>query len=123
VGIEAALLGKRVLTAGTGRYDRMGFTLDFDTKEEYLDQLARLQDVPPMSEKEKELALKYGYGVFICRPVDLKAIRYQYLQDEYASLKIDFCCNSAEEFFQSPDILSIAEWIKSGEEDYFVLGK
>ena len=74
-------------------------------------------------EKEKELALKYGYGVFICRPVDLKAIRFQYLQDEYASLKIDFCCNSAEEFFQSPDILSIAEWIKSGEEDYFVLGK
>ena len=38
VGIEAASFGIPVFTAGTGRYDRRGFTIDL-TREEYLDRL------------------------------------------------------------------------------------
>ena len=40
VGIEAAAFGKRVVTAGTGRYDRLGFTVDPGTVDAYLDTLA-----------------------------------------------------------------------------------
>ena len=35
VGIESALFGKKVITCGTGRYDNLGFTIDFVNKKEY----------------------------------------------------------------------------------------
>jgi hypothetical protein len=43
-GIEAARLGITVLTTGTGRYDRRGFTSDSDSREEYLAKPARIQE-------------------------------------------------------------------------------
>ncbi|MGI0014515.1 MAG: hypothetical protein ACREBU_13895, partial [Nitrososphaera sp.] len=40
IGIEMACHGIPVLTAGTGRYSDLGFTIDSKTREEYLDHLA-----------------------------------------------------------------------------------
>ena len=47
VGLEAACRGIPVLTGGTGRYDRKGFTVDSATPRQYLERIARLQDISP----------------------------------------------------------------------------
>ena len=40
VGMEAACFGLTTVTAGTGRYDRLGFTIDPETPEEFRDAAA-----------------------------------------------------------------------------------
>ncbi|MBI3306197.1 MAG: hypothetical protein HYZ84_00115 [Candidatus Omnitrophica bacterium] len=43
IGIESASFGIPVLTAGTGRYDHKGFTVDAATREEYLRNVSRIE--------------------------------------------------------------------------------
>lgn len=118
VGIEAAALGKTVLTAGTGRYDHKGFTHDFETREEYLNCLSKLETIPLPTEKMHELAERYAYGIFVKRPVTLQTISMVYQQDEKASLSIKLKVKSNEELKNAKDINAIAEWIASGDEDF-----
>lgn len=117
VGIEAALLGKVVLTAGTGRYDRHGFTLDFDTPEAYLACLARLEEVPPVSAQMQELAERFGYGVFLCRPLRLEVFNMRFRQDATASLDVGCTARTVDELRNAPELRRMAEWLSSNEED------
>jgi len=118
VGIEAAMLGKTVLTAGTGRYDRYGFTHDFDTPAAYLDALGRLETIPSPSSAETELAVRYGYGVFLGRPLPLSSLQMEYQKDARATLKVGWKLHTFEELKQAPDLLEAARYIRSGDEDY-----
>lgn len=118
VGIESACRGIRVLTAGTGRYDRLGFTMDFDSRGAYLAQLENLQDVPPMSPQETELARRYAYGLFILRAVRLKSVRFRYRADEVATLEAQLSCRDYHELLSAPDVTALSEWIRSGTDDY-----
>ena len=119
-GIEAACFGVPVLTAGTGRYDRLGFTRDASTKEEYLSRLAALPDLPAMSEQEIEKARRFAYGMLLCRPASLGSVRMEYQNDAVAGLKAEIMVPSQAEFLMAPDIRKIAEWINSDREDYFL---
>ena len=68
VGVECALFGIPVVTAGTGRYYRRGFTLDSSTREEYLYKLATLQSYPRLSAEQVEIAERYVFGaLFVVR--------------------------------------------------------
>ena len=67
VGIEAASFGIPVLTAGTGRYDRLGFTIDSESKAQYLDRLAHIHKVLALSSEQRELAERFAHGLFIVR--------------------------------------------------------
>jgi len=67
-GLEMAALGKRVITAGTGRYEGNGFTIDPTTKEAYLECLSRLPDLQESTKEELELAKRYAYSVFVLKP-------------------------------------------------------
>ena len=42
IGIEAALFDKHVITAGSSRYSKLGFTKDFKNKYEYLKYIKNL---------------------------------------------------------------------------------
>lgn len=117
VGIEAALLGKVVLTAGTGRYDRHGFTLDFDAPEAYLACLARLEEVPPASAQVRELAERFGYGVFLCRPLRLEVFNMRFRQDVTASLDVGCTARTVDELRSAPELRRMAEWLGGDEED------
>jgi hypothetical protein len=119
VGIEAALLGKTVLTSGTGRYDRKGFTLDFETKEEYLNCLKHLQNIQSPDLRQVELAQRFAYGVFCCRPLHLKTLKMYFLSDEKASLAVEILPTTFDEFTKMKDLLEISKWIESGDEDFF----
>lgn len=73
-GLEMAALGKTVVTAGTGRYEGNGFTLDPASAEEYLALLRRLDQLPPPSAEQARLARRYAHAIFVMKPYELKCL-------------------------------------------------
>ncbi len=118
IGMEASCFGAPVLTAGTGRYDGFGFTIDPKSKEEYLSKLARLHEIPPLSKEQTELARRYAYGVFLCRPMPLKSANIYYEQDQKATLFAEINAHSSKELWLAPDVNEISSWLQSHTEDY-----
>lgn len=122
VGIEAALLGIPVVTAGTGRYDCRGFTLDSSTRQEYLEKLASLETYPRLSAEQVELAERYAYGVFLCRPLPLSSVSLEYARDGEATPRLTVHCQTREEWLAAPDMQQLAGWFADGKaEDMLVL--
>jgi len=74
-GLEMAALGKTVITAGTGRYEGNGFTVDPKDKEEYVKILSNLPDVPPVTPEQVRLAKRYAYAIFVLKPFTLKCMK------------------------------------------------
>ncbi len=118
VGIEAASFGIPVLTAGTGRYDRLGFTVDSDSKGQYLERLAHIQDLPALTAQERELAERFAYGVFIARPLTLSTVALEYQRDARASLQTRIRLAKGQGLQGSADLHALATWIRSGQEDF-----
>ena len=118
VGIEAAMFGVTVLTAGTGRYDKKGFTIDSDSYNSYLDKVKNIESLPKMSKEQIELAQKFAYGIFVCRPVQLTSISAVYDNDQYATLNPSLNFNDAESLCRGSDSRQIVSWINSGKGDY-----
>ena len=118
VGIEAASFGIPVLTAGTGRYDRLGFTVDSQSRGQYLDRLGHIEDLPSLSSQERELAERFAYGVFIVRPLTLRTVALEYQRDAKASLRTRVCLPKGQDLFAAPDLRSLADWIQTEQEDF-----
>lgn len=118
VGIEAASFGIPVLTAGTGRYDRLGFTIDSESKAQYLDRLAHIHDVPSLSIEQRELAERFAYGVFVWRPFSLSTVTLEYQRDARASLNTRVCLPKGHDVRAAADLRALADWIHSGDEDF-----
>ncbi|TKB76641.1 MAG: hypothetical protein E8D42_17210 [Nitrospira sp.] len=122
VGIESALFGIPVVTAGTGRYDRRGFTLDSSTRQEYLEKLAALETYPRLSAEQVELAERYAYGVFFCRPLELSSVSFEFERDATATPKIKVHCQTRDQWLASPDMRRLSDWIADGKaEDMLIL--
>jgi hypothetical protein len=120
VGIEAASFGIPVLTAGTGRYDRLGFTVDSESIEEYQQRLAHIQDIPPLSATQRELAERFAHGIFVRRPLHLRSVTLEYQRDSKASLQTRICLNKGEDLGSASDLRAFSRWIQSGQEDFLV---
>jgi hypothetical protein len=118
IGIEAAYRGIPVLTAGTGRYDRLGFTVDFDDKEAYLSQLAKLETLPPLTSEQIDLARKLAFGTFALRPTPLSSVRFSFRQDAVASLDATLVADDTAALQTAPDIVALGDWILSGKDDF-----
>ncbi len=118
VGIEAAMLGKTVLTAGTGRYDRHGFTHDFDHRNDYLAALAQLHEIKDPEEAVRDKAARFGYGIFLCRPLSLTVFDLHFEQDEMASMSANIKVESVDELSDSKEFVAISEWLHSGDDDF-----
>jgi hypothetical protein len=121
IGIEAASFGIPVLTAGSGRYDRRGFTIDSDSREEYLARLACLHTVPRLSTAQRELAERYAYGVFVRRPLPLTTVALEFEKDGKASRRTRVNVRSPEELRTARDLRAFSSWVKSGREDFDAL--
>jgi hypothetical protein len=76
-GLEMAAIGKTVITAGTGRYEGNGFTVDPQDKEEYLKVLSELPDIERPTVYQIELAKKYAYSIFVLKPFRLQSIEFK----------------------------------------------
>lgn len=118
IGIESASFGINTLTAGTGRYNNLGFTHDYKTKEEYLAALEKLHLMPPMKQEQVELARKFAYGIFILRPIFIDIVDNSYINDEKAKMKFDILIKTKEEFLNSSFYKTLSSFVLSGNEDY-----
>ena len=70
-GIELGAYGKTVITAGTGRYEKIGFTLNPKSIQEYLDLLVNLPNVPTPTVEQKKLGARFAYATFCMKPFTL----------------------------------------------------
>lgn len=117
VGIEAACFGIPVLTAGTGRYDGLGFTLDSISREEFIARLVNIQNIVALTPEQKELALKHAWGVLIARPLSVRMFHMMYQHTKIAELDLTFLLKDGD-LRQSQDLQEIATWIRSESEDF-----
>ena len=117
VGIEGAMFGKTVLTAGTGRYDGYGFTIDSTGSDEYLSRLAAIETIPAPAGAETELARRYAYGLFMLRPLALRTMHFRYRQDESATLELALDLPEDRPIQGMPDIACLADWLMGDEDD------
>jgi hypothetical protein len=121
VGMEAALFGIPVITAGTGRYDRRGFTIDSATRDEYLLRLSSLETLPRLSREQVELAERFAYGVLFCRPLKLQCVSLGYERDAVATQRVTVHCKHRHDWLRSPEMQALARWLGDGKtEDMFV---
>ena len=74
IGAELPCYGVPVVTAGTGRYDRYGFTMDPSTREEYEKVLLELHQYPRLTANEIDKARKHAYWFFLNRTVSFDDI-------------------------------------------------
>ena len=119
IGIEAGSFGVPVLTAGTGRYDGRGFTIDSRSREEYLQRVSEIHNLPPLSTRQRELAEKYAYAVFVQRPLRLKTVTLEYQQDARATLETQVNARTREDWLQAADMTVLAKWFAGREHDFF----
>ena len=76
-GIELAALGKTVITAGSGRYEKIGFTINPQTAKEYLSLLSGLPDIPRLTAEQRWLGERFAYATFCMKPFTLDFLRPQ----------------------------------------------
>jgi hypothetical protein len=120
VGIEAACFGLATVTAGTGRYDGHGFTIDPQTPEAFRDALRRVDQLEKPSAAAIELARRYAHGVLLERPVSYGTIRFGYAHDAVASLVIDVD-EKAGPLLDSGEVRAMADFIRSQKEDFLAV--
>ena len=117
IGIEMACHGVPVITAGTGRYSELGFTYDSHSVDEYLDLLAHIEDVRPMSDQQIELARRFAYALFRQRPWKLRSFEMMKMGIDQIGQPLDnntvARINSLEEFAGADDIRKFSAWVES----------
>lgn len=118
VGIEASAFGLKVVTAGTGRYNNLGFTLDPKTKKEYENILKELEVTEPMTEAQIEAAQKFAFGILKLRPTNLNAINFFYEKSRDAKLRTKIKNFQGQNVLESEDIKEISHFFLSHERDY-----
>lgn len=123
VGFELPCLGKPVLTAGTGFYSDRGFTVDSDTRDDYLAKLARIEEIPAPTPEQVELARKHAYALFKLRQTRFTSHRSVYKPvervDDPSEASIEVYPRSAEELARAEDLRRLGDWaVDSRELDY-----
>lgn len=117
VGIEAATFGIPTLTAGTGRYDRHGFTVDPDSKAAYLDAVAGVATLPRLTSAERELALRFALGEFVLRPLPLRSLSYEFERDAAATAVTRRFPTKESAWREADEIRTFAEWVSGGADE------
>jgi hypothetical protein len=124
IGIEAASFGIPVLTAGTGRYDHKGFTIDSDSRDQYLERIGHIQDTPRLSLAERELAERYAYGIFLLRPLPLRTVTVEFHKDHGAEnnfTKTRINITSKEDWHSATDLRAFSQWVNGSRDADFLL--
>lgn len=114
IGMEMPIFGIPVITAGTGRYSELGFTVNSSTRQEYMDRLSRIEELPRLTEEQTRLARKHAYAVFKLRPLVFTAFRMEYPNDKsvptYIKPFIRLGVSNLEGLNRATDMAAFAEW-------------
>ncbi|MHB1275784.1 MAG: glycosyltransferase [Candidatus Humimicrobiaceae bacterium] len=129
VGLEMACFGKPVITAGTGRYENVGFTIDSKSREEYAKRLLELPENADFTEEQATLARKYAFALFIG-----KNFNFYSIESSIGAGKREIVQYNDMLFLPSnsikginpkdwKDVKELARWLEHMEEnDYFKWG-
>jgi hypothetical protein len=121
VGIEAARHGIPVLTAGRGSYDHKGFTVDSESRKEYVERLANIQTIPRLSDAQRELGERFAYGFYLLRPLRLTSttLTYHESSEKRASKgRVNIRCK--EDWYHAADIRALADWLSDRTREDFL---
>lgn len=88
-GLEIGCLGKPTIVAGAAHYSRKGFTYDPDTVEDYFRLIGSVQDIPPLTEAQRQLALRYAYIYFVRRQIPFPPVENPDAPREHGFWKFD----------------------------------
>jgi len=126
VGLEMACIGKPVITAGTGRYEGVGFTIDSKNREEYTRRLLELPENADFTEEQAVLARKYAYALFIGKNFDFYSIEPSLGAGKREVVQYNdmlyLPSNSIKNIHPGDwkDVKELARWLENLEEnDYF----
>lgn len=122
IGIEMACRGVPVLTAGTGRYSGLGFTIDSGSAREYLGRLARIETTPPLAPGEVELARRFAHALFTLRRWDVRSVEMIKAPLSQTGHVLDHDLVARVESFAelaaAADVRRFVEWLASDDVDY-----
>jgi len=119
IGIEAATFGIPVITAGTGRYDGLGFTIDSQTIKEYESRLLNIEKIKRYSATKKKLAIKYASTLFFKKTLYTEFVDFVYLKNNSADIKISIP-NHVKDFNIYKDISLVKKWIGNFQTDLLI---
>jgi hypothetical protein len=88
-GLEISCLGKPTIVAGLAHYSRKGFTYDPNNVEDYYKLLASVASIGPLSEAQRQLALRYAYIYFIRRQIPFPPVENPDAHREHGFWKFD----------------------------------
>jgi|GEM_PF-3052439 hypothetical protein len=119
VGAELPCFGIPVLTAGSGRYSNKGFTIDSETKEEYLKKVQNIDLLKKLSSEQINLANKHAYLFFKYRPTKYDG----FIKDNYSGKKSVIIKRDVEvvddHIWDNESLKNIVSFfIESSEDDY-----
>jgi hypothetical protein len=122
VGMELPCFGIPVLTAGTGRYSGLGFTIDSGTAEEYLGRLAQAQVLERLADEQTLLAKRHAYALFRMRPLRFTSYRAHFMAADRLSHPLSHnlepTLRTAREVREAHDLRRLADWALGDELDY-----
>jgi hypothetical protein len=122
IGIEMSCHGIPVITAGTGRYSGLGFTIDSDTAGQYLARLADIASIPPMSPEQVHLARKFAYTLFKGRLWPMRSFEMTKMPIEETGHPLDHDVvprlHSHRQLEVAIDLQDLVKWINSSDPDY-----
>jgi len=114
IGFELPCFGKPALTAGTGFYSGRGFTVDSETKAEYLERLRTIETIPAPTAEQVRLARKHAHALFRLRQTRFTSFRavYQPLErvDRPSEASIEILPRSPDELGRAEDLRRLGDW-------------
>lgn len=117
-GIECAMLGKTTVTAGSGRYDRKGFTLDFKDVYKYENFIKNLSSNFQTQDFSK-IAKLYAYVSFFNKNFEFNSLDRNFKINNKADLSLTINLNTSKDFDEATDVNDISNWIKSKKNDFY----
>lgn len=129
-GLEMPCFGKPVLTAGTGRYSNLGFTIDSASRVEYLDRLAEAHEYAPLDHRQTTLARIHAYAALIARHWKMRSFRCTFAStvaerknaatspNPIIDYDIDVVARSLSDLENLSDLKLWAGWASSTAEDF-----
>lgn len=124
VGLELPCFGIPTLTAGTGRYAGKGFTVDSETRQEYLEKIRLIHEIPALTEEQVRLGQRYAYFVFRARPArygDMFSDVYNFPVNHPRHRDVALGDMPLNAVLEHPQMQKIVSFLRSGEEDFLDL--
>lgn len=116
VGFEMPCFGIPVLTAGTGGYSGFGFTIDSESRAEYLEHIRTIHTIPRLTDDQVELAKRHAYYLWVERQISFEDVAVMtHLSSKQArhplQTNVELRLASLKDVESSPSLASFADWI------------